>query len=369
MYGSLKDYLKSVKTGKLPNPQLLLNQQQVPLGHVPPPHSPSLLQVPNGNATISSEMTSSGYHATNQQSMLSLCPYHRNQLTLLGNVTSSSAPTGGAPYNQQHLNSSGRARAEESVSLHDIDPTSRAHATRLLRLLNSRYCLQQLLDDNGCCHGDDEEEVGGETITAGVSAYSCRGLSENCVRRLCLDDYPCWYGTLPQSTYYNSYYNSSDHKREPSENSFADTPGSNAPLLPPPLFYVNVCEGERDAISSNVSPHECVCHQPECMCSHLTTTSLNSYHNIDASNTCSYCCQCINSEAVGAMQRQISGANGSANLDGNENLQSESENTLSYFEVLDFAQQIARGMEHLEKMKVTSLSYNLFSLKLICDLR
>ena len=363
MYGSLKDYLKSVKNGKLPNPQLLLNQQQVLLGHTPapPPHSPRLLQVSNGNAAMASEMTSSAYPATNQTSTFNLCPYHHNQLTQFNNMTSS-APTGGSPDNQHHLRACVGARADDSVSLYDVDPTSKAHATRLLKLLNSEYCLRQLMEDHDCCHGDEEEGEGGATIKSGQSAYSYRRLGESCVQRPCLDDYPYWYGTLPRNTYYNSYYNCSEHKREHSESSLADTPGTNAPLLPPPPIYVNVYEGEDDTISSNDPHHqECVCHQQECMC-RQPSPGLNPYHNLSSSSTCVYCCQCVSGEAVGDVPRQQTGTGDQASLEGTGNVYSESENTLSYFEVLDFAQQIARGMEHLEKMKVTHLSISVICL-------
>ena len=374
MYGSLKDYLKSVRSGKLPNPQLLLQQQQLLVGQAPPIAPPpttttASLQAPNRNAlgASASGMTSTVYPATNQQLMLSLCPYHYNQLTQHNhtNAMSSSAPMEGAPSNQRHhhLCPAGAQAAEESVSLYNMDPASKAHAMRLLRLLNSEYCLQQLADDHTCCHGDAQ---GGATIKSGQSAYSYSGLSEMCVRRACLDDYPYWYGTLPRNNYYNytrSYYNYSEQREkegsESPESPFADTPGTNAPLLPPqpPPIYINYCEGEGDAISSSDPQQE------ECMCHHLQPApNLNPYHNhnlYSSSSGCIYCsCQCANSEAVvgGVHQQTGAGVSDQANLAGAGNQttsSSDTETRLSYFEVLDFALQIARGMEHLEKMKVS----------------
>lgn len=348
MYGSLKDYLKSVKNGKLPNPQLLLNQQQVLLGQAPLPHSPQTPQVPNGNANaplegVGSEMMSVAYPTTNQQSSLSLCPYHHSQLAQFINV-SSPARIGAASDNLSYQPTGRGAQAtEESVSLYDMDPASKAHATRLLRLLNSDYCLQQMTDEHDCCHGNAEV---GATMTSGQSAYSYRRLGERCVRRACLDDYPYWYGSLPRNNYYNSYYNYSEQRREPSESPLADTPGTNAPLLPPPPIYVNSYKGDGDAISGN-DPHQ------ECMYDQQSPNTLTPYHNLSASNTCVYCCQCVGGDAVGT---QRLGIGDQSSVGGAVNTSSEAEVGLSYFEVLDFAQQIARGMEHLEKMKVSVTS-------------
>ena len=373
MYGSLKDYLKSVKSGEIPNPQLLLyqQQQQLQVGQAPPMGTPPAtvttnLTVANGGApdqgASASGMTSSECPATNRKSMLSLCPYHYNQLTQHNRngttpYMSSSAPTGGAPSDQHyhHLYPAGAQAADESVSLYDVDPASKAHAMRLLRLLNSEYGLQRLADEQECCHDDTKEEA---AIKLGQSAYSYSysGLSEMCVRRACLDDYPYWYhGTMPRNDYYNSYYNNSEHeKKEGSESPFAETPGTNAPLLPlhqPPPIYINACEGEGDANSSGDPQQECLCH-------HLSAPSLNPYHSYNlssASGACVYCCQCAAgvSEAVGGA---VGGEGGGANPGGagmNVTADSDTETRLSYFEVLDFALQIARGMEHLEKMKVS----------------
>ena len=365
MYGSLKEYLKSVKTGKLPNPRQLLNQQQPPCGHAPhPPLSPGLPRIhnrsgPTGLAT--SEMTSSVYPTTNQQSTLSLCPYHQSQLTQF-NSTPPPTGMGTAPGNQRLFHPVGGAHAaDESVSLYDMDPVSRAHATRLLRLLNSEYCLQHLADDIDCCHSD---AGGGATIQSGHSAYSYRQLGETCARRACLDDYPYWYGTLPRFDYYNTYYNyrsTLQPRDRSSESPLADVPGTVAPLLPPPPIYVNVYEGEGDGIFSSDDPlhQECTCHERECTCyPQPSPSSLNQYSNLSASNTCVYCCQCgTGDEATQPLPTAgARGADDRSCLVGEGNSFSESERGLSYFEVLDFAQQIARGMEHLEKMKVSRFS-------------
>jgi hypothetical protein len=378
MHGSLKDYLKSVKTGEMPNPQLLLyqQQQQLHVGQAPPIATPSITVTTNppvangstlGQGASASGMTSSVYPATNRKSMLSLCPYHYNQLTQHNHngpppYMSSSAPTGGTPSDQHyhHLYPAGAQAAEESVSLGTVDPASKAHAMRLLRLLNSEYGLQQLTDDHECCH-DDTQGSEAAAIKLGQSAYSYSGLSEMCVRRACLDDYPYWYhGTMPRNDYYNSYYNYSEpqEQKEESESPFADTPGTNAPLLPPPPIYINACEGEGDANSSGDPQQECHCHR-------LSATNLNPYHSYNlstASGGCVYCCQCAAAvgEAVGGgggggvgvyqqtRADQPSPGGGGANVTADN-----TETRLSYFEVLDFALQIARGMEHLEKMKVS----------------
>ena len=378
MHGSLKDYLKSLKTGKLPNPQLLLYQQQqqqqappIDSPTTPPPTTVTTnFQIANGSALGASAfgMTSSAHPATNRQSTLSLCPYHYNQLTQHNHngappYMSSSAPTGGVPGNQHHHHScpGGAQATEESISLYNVDPASKAHAMRLLRLLNSEYGLQGLADNHESCHDDTEGEA---AIKLGQSAYSYNGLSEMCVRRACLDDYPYWYhGTRPRNDYYNyshSYYNYSEQdrkERESSESPFAETPGTNAPLLPlqPPPIYINTYEGEWEANSSSYPQQECLCH-------HQLAPNLNPYHsyNLSTASGCVYCCQCANSEAVGGPQHPGDQANlGGAGLNVTASSASfftdDTETRLSYFEVLDFALQIARGMEHLEKMKVSSI--------------
>ena len=378
MHGSLKDYLKSVKTGKLPNPQLLLyQQQQLQVGQAPPispPITPSPtitttnLQVVNGSAlgASASGMTSSANLTTNRQSTLSLCLYHYNQLTQHNHngappYMSSSAPTQGTPDNQHyhHLCPARAQAAEESASLYNVDPASKAHAMRLLRLLNSECGLQRLADDHDCHHDDTQ---GGAAVKLGQSAYSYSGLSETCVRRACLDNYPYWYhGTIPRNDYYNysrSYYNYSEQdkeERESSESPFAETPGTNAPLLPPqpPPIYINTYEGEGVENSSSYPQQECLCHR-------LLAPNLNPYHsyNLSTASGCVYCCQCANSEVVGGKEPGDLANLGGAGLNVTAASSSSfsidnSETQLSYFEVLDFALQIARGMEHLEKMKVS----------------
>ena len=380
MHGSLKDYLKSVKSGELPNPQLLLYQQQqlLQVGQAPPIAVPlttmtTNLQIANGNTlgqgASASGMTSLVDPTANRQLTLSLCPYHYNQLTQHNRngatpYMSSSVPTGGAPGDQHyhHLYPLGAQAAEESVSLYNIDPASKAHAMRLLRLLNSEYGLQRLADDHECCHDDTQD---GAAIKLGQSAYSYSGLSEMCVRRACLDDYPYWYhGTTPRNDYYNyshSYYNySEEDKKEGSESPFAETPGTNVPLLPPqpPPIYVNACEGEGDANSSG-DP------QQECLCDRLSAPNLNPYHsyNLSTASGCVYCCQCAISEAVGGGMYQQTGADQANSEGAGMNVTTDNTETrLSYFEVLDFALQIARGMEHLEKMKVSQLYGHLHAL-------
>ena len=245
--------------------------------HLALPVAITNLQVANGNilGSSASDVMSSMNPVTNQQSILSLCPYHCNQLTQQNhsNHMSLSAPAGGAPSNQSYNHlypAAGAQAAEESASLYDIDPASKAHAMRLLRLLNSEYSLQQLRDDHECCHSDTQD---GAAIESRQS-YSYSGLGEMCVRRACLDDYPDWYGTMPPNNYYYnycqhssySYYNYPEQQeREDPESPFAETPGTNAPLLPfqPPSIYVNHC-GEKGVAISCSAPqqqtHEFLCH-------------------------------------------------------------------------------------------------------------
>ena len=423
MYGSLKDYLKSVKTGKLPNPQVLLRQ-------APPtaPPTTATLQVASGNACTSG-MTSSVYPATNQQSTLNLCPYHRNQLIQHRQNGTTPNPlslvsTGEAPANHHHHHR--HICPMTSVPLYSTDPASKAHAVRLLRLLNSKYCIEQLSDGCEYCRHDGTQD-GTETSSDQLVCSYC-GLSEMCVRRACLDDYPYWYhGTVPRNDYYNSYYNYSERKRKGDSGSpFAKTPGSNLPPQPPPVYanasegegdmrvnsssyplqesvchceslpnlnpYADAHKGEVDFNSSSYPPQESVCHcesppklhsyvnnayeveggvnssgypPQESVCHCESPPNLNSYYNynLSPSNGCIYCHQYANTGAVGGGEGggacqpagTDQGALGGAGPNIAATSTNDAETRLSYFEVLDFALQIARGMEHLEKMKVSRI--------------
>ena len=361
-----------MKTGKLPNPQLLLHRQQQSVGQTPPIAPPPRIPTTNLSGSIleasrTSGMTSSVYPATNLQSMLNLCPYHHNQLTqhrhngtTYNNVVSSSTPAGGAPGNQYHSHLCPAA----SVSLYNVDPASKAHAMRLLRLLNSKYYIQELADDHECCHDDT---LSGATTNSGQLVCLYCGIGETCVRRACLDDYPYWYhGTIPRNDYYNysrSYYNYSEQqKKDDSESPFAETSETNLHPQPPPI-YVNTYEGEVGANSTGYPQQELMCH-----CESPPNLNPYYYYNLlgSSSSGCIYCShQYTNIEAVGGGACQQTGTD-QANLGGaGLNLTTSStDNTeqtrLSYFEVLDFALQIARGMEHLEKMKVRQLSRSLY---------
>jgi hypothetical protein len=403
MYGSLKDYLKSVRTGKLPNPQRLLHQAPP----IAPPSTNSTanhqVHITSENALLTSGVTSSVYPVTN--STLNLCPYHHNQLTQRrqNGTIPSLASTGDAPINQHHHHH--HVCPAACVSLYDTDPASKSHTMRLLRLLNSKYYTQQLTDDHECCHGDTQELV----------CSNC-GLGEMCVRRACLDDYPYWYhSTMPRNDYYNSYYNySKQEKKGDSSGPFAKTSGTVLPSQPPPT-YVSACEGEGGANSSGYesvchceSPpnlnHVCegeggtsssaypqqelVCHcesppslspyvntcaggeganssgspQQELVCHCESPPNLNSYYNYNQSppSGCICCHHYANSEAVAV--GQPAGTDRASLRGGGEGINDaamstdNTETRLSYFEVLDFALQIARGMEHLDKMKVSHVT-------------
>ena len=382
MYGSLKGYLQSVRTGKLPNPQLLLYQQQrknQPVGQtppiVPPPRTPTTNFSRNTLEASVSGMTSSVYPATNQQSMLNLCPYHRNQLTqhrnngttYYSNVLSST-PTGGAPGNQHHQHLC--PAAPGPTSLYDVDPASEAHAMRLLRLLNSKYYIQELADDHEYCHNNTLSGAKTESSSDQLVCSYC-GMGEMCVRRACLDDYPYWYhGTRPRNDYYNyshSYYNYSEQQKDHSDSPFAETPVTSLFSQPPPI-YVNTYEGEVGANFTGYPQQECLCHceSPPNLNPYYNDSNDCCYYNPlgSSSSGCIYCThQYANLEPAGEDECQQSGAD-QANLIGAQpNLTTSStdktETRLSYFEVLDFALQIAQGMEHLEKMKVSWIEITL----------
>ena len=374
MHGSLKDYLKSVRSGKLLQPKLLLQQQQQQLRQVPPITPPIItstvkLHMPtcNGNALMgasASDTTSPMYPATNQLSMLSLCPYHYNQLTQHNhsNRMSSSAPAREAPSNQHHhiCPAAGAQAAEESASLYNIDPASKAHAMRLLRLLNSEYSLGEGTDNHNCCHSHTQD---GAAIESRQS-YSYSGLGEMCVRRACLDDYPDWYGAMPPNNYYYNYckhcsYTYYNYPKQQEDSLFLETCKNHSSAYPPqpPPIYTNICGGKGGTIFSDAPQQKCsVCHGQ-------LSPDLNLYYNSNPSSptSCIYCCQHVDGEASGRDVCQQTGAvvGDKARMSGAglnmmiSTSYDDTETQLSYFEVLDFALQIARGMEHLERMKVS----------------
>ena len=177
------------------------------------------------------------------------------------------------------------------------DRATVAHASRLLRLLNSESYTPKLEDSEPDC---------------GLTAAGC-------VHRTCLDDYPYWIGAPSQNEYYNAYHNQSPVSPDVFAANSCDTPASNSPP------YVN-----SPLEKKYINDGRCTCHIQVDAAGCL-------YHNVPQST-------CLHSSEMCVRGKQsmcITTDRGTT-----------SDKCLSYFDILDFAFQIARGMEHLDKMKV-----------------
>ena len=257
MHGSLKDYLTSMRSRKLIQPQLILQQQQQ-FGQSPPtgPLTTMSTSIPTCNGNALTGPSNQRYH---------LYP------------------------------AAGAQAAEESSSLYDLDPASKAHAMRLLRLLNSKYWLEQGID----------------------------------------------------------YYT----KQQGKDSSFIETRKNNTPICSggPPI-NANFREMKEDTVFCGVPQQECSLWPGQ------LSPNLTPYYNSNLSlpTNCICCCQHVDGEAIERDVCQQNGAvvgskarlrGGGLNMITSTSCK-DTETQLSYFEVLDFALQIARGMEHLETMKV-----------------
>ncbi len=86
-------------------------------------------------------------------------------------------------------------------------------------------------------------------------------------------------------------------------------------------------------------------------CAHLNRTA--SYRNLDGDE------QLVSGSVGGATGNHSVGVENDSDVSMTRGRAGE----LSYFEVVDFAHQIARGMEHLEKMKVSQPSVSTFFMR------
>lgn len=242
------------------------------------------------------------------------------------------------------------------------DPVVMAHAARLMRILDSDYYHRSGSNPRGeHSSGSDSGSMNGDypyTDDEGMCAYHSS-----------LEDSPYGWVQRAVSQYYNSYYNykapakprtdplsaempGSNAPMPRTDSLSAETPGSNAPLLPMPHFS-NLPE-EEEKEGDNPS-HQCSCRSSDidsstdqegegegpgvytvgCVyCSERTAPSNGQGERPAPSN--------------GQAERPVA-SHGDVCLCPDPSVM---DGRLSYFEVLDYASQIARGMEHLQKMKV-----------------
>lgn len=313
MYGSLKDYLKKLVTGKLSS----LHPLQAP------PCSCTCHQSYHTSTASNSDRTRTSLANVNRQT----------------DVTAAHAPPPSSSRPHPIL--------AASTSLEDPyhDPVAAAHAARLLNLLDSNFSQSDsnvtgIEDQNEA--EDNLESAAGSSVASDLGeCYAGRCAYHPCMGD-CLDQYDYTYNrTQVSSNYYNSYYNHRGNTGRPSEHELADTPVCTAPLLPSPQ-YVNVSseeENEEDHLSGECT---CTCRYP--YNSTCQDGWSSPYCNV-ASAGCAYCSLLYNGTdkdagAAGCVECTCRGAK--VNRKGR----------LGYFEVLDYASQISRGMEHLENMKV-----------------
>ena len=201
------------------------------------------------------------------------------------------------------------------------------HAARLLCLLDSNF-PQYDSNITGIEYPNEVEEDLDSTRRSSIVSNSCECFVGRCAHHsACVDDCPHKYINIRRNV--NSCQNHRGSLR--SELTLAETPRSNAPLL---SYPPNLKEEEEEHVSE------------DCPCRYLcNSTDQNSRSGpsstVVALTSCAYCSPCRSKAAAPACQDCVCcEANG------------KSKGRLSYFQLLDFASQISRGMEHLNKMKV-----------------
>lgn len=331
MYGSLKDYLRQLKSGKL-----------VPL-------HPNALRGAGGQRT-SAAAAATAASSSPTPSSPGRCPCPCHALYQAAAVAHASQNAVGMSRGVGEDGERGNGALADASSLPDpyADPTAAAHAARLMRLFECDYHYS---------HRSTNQD-GGDSD----SANSLDDLPPDYANEhsMCayhyhseLDDYP-YHGPGAHrfaSDYYNHYYNyRPTDQKEMTPSEAAETPGSGAALLPPPP-YANVSESEGD--SCHCSDHSCTCSQH----SDGADSQVGVYRNVPPV-TCIYCSTEPGQAASGPAGEAAGGNCLCPDL-------SVMQGKLSYYEVLDYACQIARGMQHLEGMKVGWLGWLAFWLLLM----
>ena len=282
MYGSLKDYLKKLVTGKMNS---VYPRRPIACScscHQPHPHP--------GSSEVTG--TSAATHRTHHCALPSL-----------------------------------------SLDSCDHNPEEAAHAAHLLSLLDSNYNAL----GSTSAGADDREELM-DKLSHGSSELWPSYAGRCAYHPRMYEQYQCQYNySCNANDYYNSYYNYRGDSTQPS-----DQPSDSARESPSSLSspqYVNVPDNEGDR-----SVGECAC---ACQ-NHYTCEDGggNEYSNV-SSTGCNYCAP---DRGIGPAP----GIAGCAECFCQDVKQSGGggKEKLGYFEFLDYACQISRGMEHLENMKV-----------------
>ena len=354
MYGSLKNYLKSLNTGRLAplHPRRAVGRT-----------GQGVIPYPTGGPC------SCPCHTLHSDSD----PALRGRAVHASSMSPARADTSSAAYTGYH------------------DPAVVAHAARLLRLLDSNYYHQSGSNANrrngtGPSGGSESDWPGGGEPYAGDEGM--------CAYHSDVEETPYYWVQRSISQYYNSYYNHQPSVVSPpgepaqpvgpageADNVFAETPGTNAPLIPllespsaplsPDAADTPVSPGTNAPLlagppSSNNIPSGDECCSDHCCPYHSDSVSSHSDSNH------SHCCSghshsseasCNDTGSVGSYRNvasgciycstgQEGGVAGGADICLCPDVAVMEQGRLSYFEVLDYSGQVARGMEHLEKMKV-----------------
>ena len=349
VYGSLKSYLIECRiSGNPVGPQAL--------AQAPPQATPHNL------ASLASH---TGH----------LCSYHQQQLLQLQGL--------GDYPNLLHA-------SDSSSQLSLADPVSMAQARQLLRLLRSdysyRYCSEYYYYHEGQAEGSGQPENGESDPAFSYSRLAPKYLASNydrlaplvaggrCAYRPCLED-PYNYPPLKgEKCEHAAYYNQSEGECEcvhslHSSISLCQEEVEPREKTPPPVrpTYTNVPEQEavavpqspggasREESSPLVSPS--YTNVPEPDPEGESMVSLPDGYIYSPSSMCAYCSMQL-SATVGCQgeEQGVEREEGPRERRAAEAPQ-DSDSTLAgggltYFDILDFGLQIARGMEHLEKMKV-----------------
>ena len=243
-----------------------------------------------------------------------LCPYHLHQMSQTQEEYSNVQQTAG-----------------DASSLYAVDPAVAAHMQRLLRLLQSDcyYPQQQSEIDGGTANGAPHYDRLAPNYDRLAPNYDRLAPlmvgGSRCAYRPCLQNDPYYHYR------HTDYYNQARLR----ESASPEREGDEEELLPlPPEFhptYANVPNSTPDATlhyrdedAYNASPSTC----PYC----TQLASLAEYSNLGGGTDAS--------------------PDGTANRQSMFSLANLCDGGLTHLDVLDFALQIARGMEHLEQMKV-----------------
>ncbi len=265
MYGSLKDYLKKLSTGK-----------------------PSFTY----------------------QFQTCSCPCHRLEPRTSASCTES------ANVSSLAQRSHPQALPVSSVDSFEHNPEEAAHAAQLLSLLDSNF---DPLNSGNCLN----------ELSESTSEYSCE--SGCCAYHPCAGDYDGDYSNRGRSNYYNSYYNHHGDASRPGA-SLICAGGAESPMLSTP-HNVNTADS---AECGSVGRCTCSCEEQLCACDEDRPD--NEYANVSSTG----CAYCMSDEQLAPVCLDCSCGD----------TRRFSKGKLSYFEFLDYAHQIAKGMEHLENMKV-----------------